>query len=65
MTNLNQLKPATLLQNIPNQHMLFYSTGKYLCHIELCYHGEEKLLKAHFSEPMDNIIPVTMVLLFY
>ncbi len=26
-TSLNQLKPATMLQNIPNQHMLFFLTG--------------------------------------
>ncbi len=25
-TSLNQLKPASMLQNIPNQHMLFFST---------------------------------------
>ncbi len=24
MTSLNQLKPDTMLQNIPNQHMLFF-----------------------------------------
>ncbi len=24
-TSLNQLKPATMLQNIPNQHMLFFT----------------------------------------
>ncbi len=27
-TSLNQLKPAAMLQNIANQHMLFFSTGK-------------------------------------
>ncbi len=26
-TSLYQLKPAAMLQNIPNQHMLFFSTG--------------------------------------
>ncbi len=26
-TSLNQLKPAAMLQNIPNQHMLVSSTG--------------------------------------
>ncbi len=27
MTSFNQLKPAAKLQNIPNQHMLDFSTG--------------------------------------
>ncbi len=27
MSSLNQLKPAAMLQNIPNQHMLDCSTG--------------------------------------
>ncbi len=28
ITSLNQLKPSAMLQNIPNQHMLFFSTGQ-------------------------------------
>ncbi len=28
MTSLNQLKPASMLQNIPNQHAVFFSTGR-------------------------------------
>ncbi len=30
-TSLNQLKPAGVLQNVPNQHMLFFSTWWTIC----------------------------------
>ncbi len=43
-TSLNQLKPASMLQNLPNQHMLFFSTGVWCLQIKYPYfHSKDNI----------------------